>query len=405
MRIKPFKALRPPQEIARLVASVPYDTVDTGEARALAEGNPKSFLRIDRPEINLPGNLEEYTDEVFAAAENEFKEFREKRFLIQEPEPSHYIYRIETENHAQHGLVTCCHIEDYENNVIKRHETTRKIKEIERTRHMETLNAHPSPVFITYKDSARIDEITEKTELQQPLIDFTDSNNIRHTIWKTPDPREIIDMFRLVPFCYIADGHHRGAAAYNFGTKKRKTNPAHTGEEEYNWFLSILFPATQLRILPYNRCVKDLNGMDENEFIKKVKQYFKINATGSHRPSKAGAICMYIGSQWYELNWAPTAAPDQISSLDVSVLQSRLLAPILGIEDPRKDTRIEFIGGNRGTDELVKLVDTGQAAVAFSMHPVSVFQMMAIADACQIMPPKSTWFDPKPLSGLFVHCV
>lgn len=403
MRIKAFRALLPPAEIAHLVASVPYDTVNTEEARMLATDNPKSFLRIVRPEIELPDASGVYSDKVYAKALEKFKEFQENNILVRENKPCAYVYRQRMGNHVQRGVVVCCHIEDYENNLIRRHELTRKDKEDERARHIKTLNANTGPVFLAYRDDAAINNIVASTEKQDPLFDFTAPDSISHTVWRIPDNEELIEAFGKIPMCYVADGHHRTAAAAKIGAEKRAANPKHTGDEEYNWFLTVLFPASQLQILPYNRCVSDLNGMTADELINKIKDHFSLRENAEPKPSGPGRISMYLSGKWHELSWNTGSARDPVSTLDVSALQDRLLAPILGITDPRSDERIEFIGGIRQTDELIKRVDSEQTAVAFSMYPVTMEQIMVIADADRIMPPKSTWFEPKLRSGLLIH--
>lgn len=403
MRIKAFRALRPPAEIAHLVASVPYDTVDIEEARAFAAGNSKSFLRISRPEIDLPGIVDVYSDRVYAKAAENFGEFQKEGILERETEPCVYVYRQKMGSHVQHGVVACCHIEDYANNIIKKHEKTRKDKEEERTRHVKTLNANTGPVFLTYRDNAVIDGIVASIEEEQPLFDFTTPDGIEHTVWWVPGGQELVEAFEKVAVCYIADGHHRAAAAMRVGIEKRKADFAHTGNEEYNWFLAVLFPASQLKLLPYNCCVIDLNGMQEEEFLDTVKRCFTVCENAAPEPSGPRRASMYVGGKWYGLSWNTGSENDLVSKLDVNFLQDRLLNPVLDIKDIQTEKRIEFIGGIRGAGELTKRVDSGHAAVAFSMYPVTVEQMMEIADAGKIMPPKSTWFEPKLRSGLFIH--
>ncbi|MFC1497982.1 DUF1015 domain-containing protein [Verrucomicrobiota bacterium] len=403
MRIKAFKALRPTPDVAHQVASVPYDTVNTDEARTLSENNPKSFLRIVRPEINLPSTADLSSQDIFAVAKEKFREFQEKGFLVRETEPSIYVYRLKKSDHEQYGIVMCCHIEDYENNVIRRHEKTREKPRLERARHVETLNANTGPIFMTHKANPHVNQLVLEIVSSPPMYDFTSADNIQHTIWRTANCTKLVDAFDSIPVCYIADGHHRSAAAFDTGVQKRTANPRHTGEEEYNWFLSILFSADQLQVLPYNRCVQDLNGMEPEEFMEAIKSSFGIQETAQPEPARPGTICMYLKKKWYELTCPTNKDNDPVSCLDVSVLQEHLLSPVLGIQDPRTDKRIEFVGGIRGTDELKKRVDQGMAAVAFSMYPVSVDQIMAISDAGKIMPPKSTWFEPKPRSGLLIH--
>jgi len=384
------------------VASVPYDTVDTDEARALAAGNPRSFLRIGRPEIDRPAGTDIHSDAVYAKAAANFQEFQKVGYLVREDQPHVYVYRLQMGKHIQRGIVGCCHIEDYEKNIIRKHEKTRADKEDDRTRHVKTLNANSGPIFLTYRDVPALDKIVAETEKGRPLFDFDAADGIHHTIWRIASSDPVVEAFARVPVCYIADGHHRAAAAVRAGTEKMASNPRHTGNEEYNWFLAVLFPAGQLQILPYNRCVNDLNGLSREAFLGAVKKVFTLTDNASPTPSGTRHCSMYVAGKWYGLSWT-VSGNDPVASLDVSFVQDRLLSPILGIQDPRTDKRIEFIGGIRGTGELVKRVDSGKAAVAFSMYPVTVDQVMAIADAGRIMPPKSTWFEPKLRSGLLVH--
>jgi len=403
MLVKPFAALRPVPEKAAALASVPYDVVDTAEARALAAGNPDSFLHVSRPEIDLPDNTDIHDDAVYAQGANAFRSFQARGVLIREPDERLYVYRQIMGTHSQTGVVACCHIDDYAQNIIRKHEKTRKDKEDDRTRHCLELNANSGPVFLTYRDTAALDARVAAVQRGAPLYDFTADDGIRHTVWRVEgESRAWVEAFRQVPLAYVADGHHRAAAAFRSGQQRRAANPAHTGSEEYNWFLAVLFPATQLRILPYNRCVADLNGLTPAAFLEKVKAAFKTEKAGSASPTGPREVRMFLGGDWYKLSWDEVTA-DPVSRLDVSVLQDRLLAPVLGIGDPRTNTRISFVGGIRGTGELTKRVESGRDAVAFSMYPVTVEQMMDIADAGQIMPPKSTWFEPKLRSGLLVH--
>ena len=403
MLVKPFAALRPVPEKAAALASVPYDVVDTAEARALAAGNPDSFLHVSRPEIDLPDDTDIHDDAVYAQGANAFRSFQARGVLIREPDERLYVYRQIMGTHSQTGVVACCHIDDYAQNIIRKHEKTRKDKEDDRTRHCLELNANSGPVFLTYRDTAALDARVAAVQRGAPLYDFTADDGIRHTVWRVEgESRAWVEAFRQVPLAYVADGHHRAAAAFRSGQQRRAANPAHTGSEEYNWFLAVLFPATQLRILPYNRCVADLNGLTPAAFLEKVKAAFKTEKAGSASPTGPREVRMFLGGDWYKLSWDEVTA-DPVSRLDVSVLQDRLLAPVLGIGDPRTNTRVSFVGGIRGTGELTRRVESGRDAVAFSMYPVTVEQMMDIADAGQIMPPKSTWFEPKLRSGLLVH--
>ena len=404
MKIKPFAALRPTPAAVVAVASVPYDVVDTAEARVLAAGNPDSFLHVSRPEIDLPDSMDVHADAVYAQGAKAFQSFQARGVLIREPAEHLYVYRQIMGAHSQTGVVTCCHIDDYAQDIIRKHEKTRQDKEDDRTRHCVELNANSGPVFLTYRGVSAIDRLVAQTMKQPSLYDFTAVDGIRHTVWRVDGTAAPwVDAFAAVPHCYVADGHHRAAAAARTGRQRREANPQHTGREEYNWFLTVLFPAEQLRILPYNRCVKDLNGLTPEAFLQRVGQIFECTPVVGAEPAGPRQTHMYLAGRWYRLSWPEPAGSDPVGRLDVSVLQNRLLAPVLGIEDPRTATRISFVGGIRGTAELSSRVDEGRDAVAFSMYPVSVDQMMDIADAGQIMPPKSTWFEPKLRSGLLVH--
>ena len=403
MQIKPFAAWRPAPRKAAAVAALPYDVVDTAEARALAAGNPDSFLHVSRPEIDLPDSVNIYDDRVYAQGVKAFKLLQERGVLIQESGDRFYVYRQVMGSHSQTGVVACCAADDYGSNVIRKHEKTRKDKEDDRTRHILELDANTGPVFLPYRDASALDKLVAEVPKTAPLYDFTASDAIRHTVWRVEgDSAPWVKAFHAVPVAYIADGHHRAAASFRAGQTRRAANPHHTGKEEYNWFLAVLFPASQLRILPYNRCVADLNGLTPEAFLAKVGKIFTVTPDAQPSPAAPRQVAMYLGGKWYSLGW-PAFEADPVGRLDVSVLQDRLLAPVLGIADPRTDKRISFVGGIRGTDELKRRVDSGRAAVAFSMFPVTVKQMMDIADAGAIMPPKSTWFEPKLRSGLLVH--
>ncbi len=404
MKTKPFNALRPKAEIAAQLASVPYDVVDTAEARVLAEGNPVSFLHVSRPEIDLPEGTDIYSDAVYAQAVTALNSLKEQGTLATDPDVSYYAYRQIMGSHAQTGIVACCHIDDYEEDIIRKHEKTRQDKEDDRTRHVVELGANTGPVFLTYRDRAAIDAVVAEAMTTAPIYDFTAVDGIAHTVWKiqASDTDKLRELLSDIPIAYVADGHHRAKAAWRAGSEKRAANLNHDGSEEYNWFLAVIFPASQLRILPYNRCVADLNGHSKDEFLAEVAKIFDLTEGATAKPASSREVSMYLDGKWYGLSWKPFEA-NPVDSLDVSVLQSRLLAPLLGIDDPRTNKRISFIGGIRGTKELESRVDSGRDAVAFSMAPVTIEQMMAIADAGEIMPPKSTWFEPKLRSGLLVH--
>jgi uncharacterized protein (DUF1015 family) len=404
LRIRPFQGLRPTPDLAPRVACVPYDVVDRAEAAALAEGNPYSLLHVDRAEIDLPPETDPYSDAVYAKALENFTGLQKEGALIRETGRVIYLYQQIMGNHVQTGVVALCHVDDYKDNLIKKHEKTRKDKEDDRTRLIDTLSADTGPVFLTYRDTVSIDRFMNEGKRATPLCDFVAPDGIRHTLWRVDHPAELVAGFGLVACAYVADGHHRTASAVRVGKERRAANPRHTGNEDYNWFLAVLFPASQLRILPYNRCVHDLNGRTEEELLAELKAGgFAIEDADGAVPPGSGEVRMYLGGKWRRVSWTPDASADPIARLDVTVLQERVLAPILGVDDPRTSKRIEFIGGIRGTGELERRVRDGRAAVAFSMYPTTVEQLMDIADAGAIMPPKSTWFEPKLRSGLFIH--
>ncbi len=403
MRIKPFTALRPPVEWAAKVASPPYDVVDTQEARVMAEGNPACFLHINRAEIDLPAGTDLYADAVYAQAAKNLGSFEKKGWLARDAVPSIFLYRQIMGSHSQTGVVTVCHVEDYDQDLIKKHEKTRKNAEDDRTRYTATVNANLGPVFLAYRDQPAIDEKVAEIQRTPPLYDFTAADGIRHTVWPVPNSEKWVELFAKVPHAYIADGHHRAASAARVGRERRLANPQHNGTEEYNWFLAVLFPGSQLQILPYNRCVQDLNGRTAEQFLAELRKLFEVSENAPSIPSEPGHVSMYLAGRWYGLRWEPPQTQDPVASLDVSVLQERVLEPLLGIDDPRASKRIEFVGGIRGPGELEKRVQSGRAAVAFFMYPTRIEQLMAIADAGKVMPPKSTWFEPKLRSGLLIH--
>lgn len=406
MKVRPFTALVPAPGQAEAIASVPYDVVNTEEARALADGNPDSFLRVVRAEIDFPAGTDPYSDQIYAKASENFRRLQSDGKLVREPEPCVYLYRQIMGDHSQTGIALATHIDDYGENIIRKHEKTRPVKENDRTRLVDTLSAHPGPVFLTYKDEARIDDFVEEwCSENEPEVDITDENGVDHCVWRVPDSHcgTILNGFKNVPLAYVADGHHRSASAYRVGTRRRDDNDHHDGSEGYNWFLSVLFPASQLQILAYNRVVRDLNGLSPAEFLEKAGDVFSIESDGKKEPDAPGSVCVYVDGNWHTLSWPEVESESPIAGLDVSVLQDKLLTPVLDVGDPRTDERIDFVGGIRGTAELEKRVDSGDWAVAFSMFPTTVEQLIDIADANEIMPPKSTWFEPKLRSGLFVY--
>ncbi|MCI0364870.1 MAG: DUF1015 family protein [Phycisphaerales bacterium] len=390
------------------MASVPYDVVNTSEARELAQGLPHSFLHIVRAEIDLPPQTGSYDDAVYAKARTNFERFLHDGVLIRDSRPRMYLYRQVMNHKSQVGLVCCCHIDDYLNDVIKKHEKTRKDKEDDRTRHILELNVHAEPVFLAYRDEPRIDGMVRVDMNDRPLFHFIAKDGVTHTVWPVHDSQAYVDAFASdpgVPVAYIADGHHRSASAARAAAERRKANRRHTGAEEYNWFLTVLFPASQLRILPYNRLVRDLHGKNAGQVLKELKTVGRLSQTSSTQPPGPGAVCIYLDRSWHSLQFDPASIDhsEPINSLDVSLLQNRILAPILGIGDLRTDKRIDFVGGIRGPAELVRRVDSGEMAIGFSMHPTTMDQLIAVADAGSIMPPKSTWFEPKLRSGLLIH--
>lgn len=403
MKIKPFIAVRPTDNMAEVVASPPYDVVDTNEARAFAEDNPLCFLRVVRSELEFPDDTDPYDDAIYERAAANYARFKSEGALEAASRAAIYVYRLQDGDHHQTGVVTVCHIDDYDAGRIKRHEKTRKPTEDDRTRHVASVNANTGPVFLTYRDQPSVDQWVAAAQQEEPLYDFTASDGVRHTVWEVAEADALVAAFGAIPETYVADGHHRAASAARVARLRRDADPNATGEEEYNWFLTVLFPAGQLNILPYNRCVKDLNGLDGSAFLEEIGHRFDVRTVEHQTPGSPGAVCMYLGGTWYELTWPDMADADPVSSLDVSVLQDRLLGPVLDIADPRNNPRIAFVGGIRGTRELEKRVDSEKAAVAFSMYPVTVEQLMSVADAGLIMPPKSTWFEPKLRSGLLVH--
>ncbi len=415
LRIRAFTGLVPdPAQVAD-IACVPYDVLNTEEARALAEGKPNTLLRVDRAELELPPETNPYSAEVYAQARKNFLRLQENGALLREPVPTVYLYQQRMGNHVQTGLAAVCHVDDYVHervanpnakDIIKKHEKTRQDKEDDRTKLIGTLRADTGPVFLTYRDRAGIDAIVAKERLAAPAYDFTAPDGIQHTVWRVADAATIAQLvaeFAQLPCAYVADGHHRTASAARVGLELRAKDPSANANKDYDWFLCVLFPESQLQILPYNRVVKDLNGHTKEDFLAAVARVFTVTPGSTAKPEKPGDIRMYIAGVWHGLTWQPAAGADPVSCLDVEALQLRVLAPLLGVDDPRTSKRVDFIGGIRGTAELVKLVDSGKAAVAFSMFPTTVKQLMDIADAGQIMPPKSTWFEPKLRSGLCVH--
>ena len=408
LRVNPFAALRPKPSVASEVASVPYDVVDTDEARRLAEGHPLSFLHVVRSEIDLPSDTDPHAEAVYERALANFREL-EREALIREAAPAIYLYRQETNLLGrvvcQTSVVACCHVDDYAQGVIKRHEKTRRDKEDDRTRHVLTLKANTGPVFTMYPDQPRISALMAADAAGAPLYEFVAVDGVRHTVWKSAAPERYAVEFRGVAAAYIADGHHRAASAARAAAELAAQNPSHRGDEEYNWFLCALFPASELTILPYHRVVFDLNGSSVEGLLSRLRSVARVEACATPEPSRPGSFGMYLDRQWYELSLPETVIDpsDPVGSLDYTLLYEHVLAPILGIGDIRTDARIDFVGGIRGTAELERRVDGGRAAVAFAMQATTTEHVIRVADAGQIMPPKSTWFEPKLRSGLLIH--
>jgi uncharacterized protein (DUF1015 family) len=403
MNMRAFRAWRPAEGLAEKVASVPYDVVDREGAAALAAGNPYSFLHVVRAEIDLPDIENIYSDEVYAQAVANLKRFQAEGVLVREERPSLYLYSQQMGDHVQYGVVGTCHIEDYESGRIKIHEKTRRAKEEDRIRYVDRQNANTGPVFLAYRDSDAVNEMVSATKVREPLYRFTAADGVIHAVWKFEDPAALEDAFSAVPEMYVADGHHRSASAVKVGQMRRAANPDHTGDEPYNYFLAVMFPASELKILAYNRVILSVPGSVEG-CLDALAATFDIEADGVAVPRHAGEICLYVSGAWSTLT--PKLKPeatDPVSMLDVSILQNEVLGPILNIEDPRESNDIDFIGGIKGTAELERWVDSGRAVMAFSMYPTSMDQLFAVADANMLMPPKSTWFEPKLRSGLLVN--
>lgn len=406
MRVKAFPALVTAPGVASRVASVPYDVVNTAEARELAEGNPDSYLRVVRADLEFPDGANPYGDEIYERSAENFERLQREGLLVREPEPCLYLYRQTMGAHLQTGVTLVCHVEDYENDLIKKHEKTRQAKEDDRTRLTDRLSANTGPVFLTYSDAEPVDRfVAQWTGSHETSVDFVDPTGVRHQVWRLTagEGAPILDAFAEVSVSYVADGHHRSASAARVGRERREANPGHDGSEDYNWFMAVMFPASQLQVLPYNRVVKDLSGLSADSFLLRASELFRLDSNGRKQPEAPGRACLYLEGQWHELAWDPPAGGSPVERLDVAILQDRLLSPVLGIGDPRTDDRIDFVGGIRGAEELERRVDSGEWAAAFSMYPTTVAQLMDIADAGEIMPPKSTWFEPKLRSGLFVH--
>ena len=409
--IKPFKGIRPPQDLVEQVASRPYDVLNSAEARAEAEGNEKSLYHIIKPEIDFPVGTDEHDERVYQKAAENFRMFQEKGWLVQDDKENYYVYAQTMNGKTQYGLVVGAYVPDYMNGVIKKHELTRRDKEEDRMKHVRVNNANIEPVFFAYPDNAALDAVISRYTVGKPVYDFiAPGDGFGHTLWiidKQEDIDAITQEFAQMPALYIADGHHRSAAAALVGAEKAKQNPNHRGDEEYNYFMAVCFPANQLTIIDYNRVVKDLNGMTPEEFLAAVGKNFIVEEKGEdiYKPSELHNFSLYLDGKWYSLTAKPGTYNDNdpIGVLDVTISSNLILDEVLGIKDLRSDKRIDFVGGIRGLGELKKRVDSGEMKVALALYPVSMKQLMDIADTGNIMPPKTTWFEPKLRSGLVIH--
>lgn len=406
--VKPFICIRPAKENAAKVASLPYDVYNRKEACAAVAGNPVSFLNIDRAETQFSDDVDTYADCVYEKARELLDTQIAEGVYVTDAGDHYYLYELTMDGRSQTGIVACSSIDDYVNGVVKKHENTREDKELDRIRHVDTVNAQTGPIFLAYRQNETLKAIVAEEKAKPVLYDFVSDDGIRHRVWKIDDPAQtaaIEAAFATIPATYIADGHHRAASAVKVGLKRRAENPGYTGEEPFNYFLSVLFPDEELMILPYNRVVKDLNGMSREQFFEAVKGKFELEEIGKepYAPAEKGTFGMYLDNTWYALKVLPQyRSTDPVKGLDVSILQDQLLGPVLGIGDPRTDKRIDFIGGIRGLKELERRVREDME-IAFSMYPTSIKELLAVADAGLLMPPKSTWFEPKLRSGLFIH--
>lgn len=406
--IRPFRCIRPSKEAASAVAALPYDVYDRKEAKEIVKKNPLSFLAVDRAETQFEDGKDPYARDVYEQAARTLDLWQQEGILTEDEEPCYYLYELVMEGRSQTGIVACASVDDYNCGVIARHENTRKEKEQDRICHVNVTNAHTGPIFLAYRSQEELNHLTEMEKKNPPLYDFTSEDGIRHRVWKITDlqtTEKIHRIFSGISRLYIADGHHRAASAARVAAMRREENPSWKGNEEFNYFLSVLFPDDQLMIMPYNRVVKDLNGLTRQEFLQKIGACFDITERGrqAFAPEKKGQMGMYLDGSWYQLDARPEICTgDPVKGLDVSILQDRILGPLLGIGDPCTDERICFVGGIRGLTELERLVEDG-AAAAFSMYPTSIQELFHVADAGLLMPPKSTWFEPKLRSGLFIH--
>ncbi len=405
--VKPFTGLRPAAGRADDVVAPPYDVMNAEEARAMVEGRPWSFLHISRPEVDLPEGTDPYSGEVYSKAAENLQHMIEQGVLVRDPEDSYYVYRLTMGSHVQTGLVAAASVDAYDNDRIKKHEFTRPVKEDDRVRQVEALNAQTGPVFLVYKADAVVDRVLAETSATAADVDVTAKDGVRHEIWVLSDAAKVAELtaaFDAMAAIYVADGHHRSAAGSRVAHSKKALNPEHSGDESYNYFLSVIFPHDQMQILDYNRVIRDLNGLDKQSFLDKVSEKFTIEPTASQvKPACEAEFGMYLDGSWYKLTLNAERPADPVARLDVSLLADNLIEPLLGISDPRRDNRIDFVGGIRGLGELEKRVDSGDWAVAFALYPTTMEALMAVADAGEVMPPKSTWFEPKLADGLVSH--
>lgn len=407
-RIEPFKGIRPRKELASQVAAPPYDVLDSKEAKEITSKNELSFLRITKPEVDLPDGIDLYSDQVYEKAKENFAKFINDGILVQDEKKNFYLYKQVWGDHEQVGLVAGASARDYQDNIIKKHEYTRPDKEQDRMRHIETLNANTGPVFLTFKQNDAITDLFEQAMKKEAEYDFVSAKGVRHIFYVVDDEDLITKIkaeFARIDYLYVADGHHRSAAGTNIKIKREKENKNHTGDEEYNFFLTVIFPHNQMKILPYNRVVKDIKGMCKAEFFLKISEKFTYEETEQKEPQRNREFCMCIDGKWYLLKAKDGSfnAQDPVASLDASILQDNLLDPVLGIKNPRTDKRIGFVGGIRGTGELERLINEEGYKAAFSLYPTTIEQLFKVADSGNVMPPKSTWFEPKLESGLVTH--
>ena len=408
VRVKPFAAVRPPKELVREVAARPYDVLNSAEAKA--EASEKSLLHITKPEIDFDPIIDEHSQAAYDKAVENFRQWQQRGWLVQDDRPYYYIYAQTMDGRTQYGLVVCAHTDDYSEGKIKKHELTRKEKEDDRMIHVNIQNANIEPVFFSYPDNDGIEAIVKKYTVREPEYDFTAEDGFGHHFWvidEQSDIERITEIFKVIPAFYVADGHHRTAAAARVGAERKAANPNHRGDEEYNWFMAVAFPESQLKIIDYNRVVKDLNGLTPEQLLEKLSEDFTVTEKGSqvYKPEHLHNFSMYLDGKWYSLEAKPGRYDDSdpIGVLDVTILSNLVLGKILGIKDLRTDKRIDFVGGIRGLGELSRRVDSGEMAVAFALYPVSMKQLVDIADSGNIMPPKTTWFEPKLRSGLAIH--